>query len=80
MLASVTASLKHLPTRGIRKFRRHEWFNLICVYMGNPDQTRHLKCSSGKKKCVGSQKKNVMDLHHGAIGNPNPEGELILRL
>lgn len=24
----------------------HEWFNLICVNIGYPDQTRHLKCSS----------------------------------
>ena len=28
--------------------RRHEWFNFICVNIGYPDQTRHLKCSSWK--------------------------------
>lgn len=28
------------------KISWHEWYNLICVNIGYPDQTRHLKCSS----------------------------------
>ena len=35
-----------LSVCGKGKIRRHEWFNLICVNIGCPDQTRHLKCSS----------------------------------
>lgn len=30
----------------------HEWYKFDAVYMGNPDQTRHLKCSSLEMRTV----------------------------
>ena len=45
ILAHASKSVQN-KMKSQKKISWHEWFNLICVNIGFPDQTRHLKCSS----------------------------------